>query len=125
MKLRIKGNSIRIRLSQKEVQEIEDGRTVSEQTSFSVLENFTYSLVPWEMNLIEAKFENESLTVFIPKEKVEGWLQSSEVGFETEQQNGTAKPLRILIEKDFACLAPRVDEDESGNFPNPELGAKC
>jgi hypothetical protein len=27
--------------------------------------------------------------------------------------------LRIVIEKDFACLTVREGEDESDNFPNP------
>jgi hypothetical protein len=30
--------------------------------------------------------------------------------------------LRILVEKDFACLAPREGEDESDMFPNPLSG---
>jgi len=28
--------------------------------------------------------------------------------------------LRIIVEKDFACLAPRSDEDESDNFAHPK-----
>jgi hypothetical protein len=27
--------------------------------------------------------------------------------------------LRIVVEKDFACLTAREGEDESDNFPNP------
>jgi hypothetical protein len=28
--------------------------------------------------------------------------------------------LKILVEKDFACLAPREGEDESDMFPHPK-----
>jgi hypothetical protein len=31
--------------------------------------------------------------------------------------------LRITLEKDFACLAPREGEDESDNFPHPQAGS--
>ena len=30
--------------------------------------------------------------------------------------------LKILVERDFACLAPREDEDESDMFPHPLEG---
>ncbi|MGH8167708.1 MAG: DUF7009 family protein [Woeseiaceae bacterium] len=34
--------------------------------------------------------------------------------------------LSILVEKDFACLAPREGEDDSDKFPNPLEGkATC
>lgn len=34
---------------------------------------------------------------------------------------GDGSTLRVLIEKDFACLTERVDEDELDNFPNPNV----
>ncbi len=30
--------------------------------------------------------------------------------------------LSILVEKDFACLAPREDEDETDMYPHPLAG---
>jgi len=30
--------------------------------------------------------------------------------------------LSILVEKDFACLAPREGEDETDMYPNPKAG---
>jgi hypothetical protein len=35
--------------------------------------------------------------------------------------------LGILVEKDFACLAPREGEDESDMYPHPEAkqGESC
>ena len=30
--------------------------------------------------------------------------------------------LKILVEKDFACLAPREGEDETDMYPHPQEG---
>jgi hypothetical protein len=30
-----------------------------------------------------------------------------------------------MVEKDFACLAPREGEDESDNFENPTVDKTC
>ena len=38
---------------------------------------------------------------------------------------GAAGSLRILVEKDFACLQPRAHEDESDLFPNPDASRTC
>jgi hypothetical protein len=35
-------------------------------------------------------------------------------------------PLNILVEKDFACLAPRAGEDERDMYPHPNADeAQC
>ena len=41
-----------------------------------------------------------------------------QVGIEHNQSIGDESALRILVEKDFRCLQPRSDDDESDNFPN-------
>ena len=53
-------------------------------------------------------------------------LRMDQVG-EGEQQHDNGDVLSILVEKDFACLAPREGEDESDMFPHPgaEQGESC
>jgi len=120
MKLRIKDNSIRIRLNQTEVTELSGGAVLRSKTVFSPVSQFQYSLVPWELDVFNAHVEGDELTVNMPIEKIQRWLESDETGFEFAQKNGETVPLTIIVEKDFACLNPR--DNEADNFPNPEEG---
>jgi hypothetical protein len=54
------------------------------------------------------------------------WASSEQVSITGEQQHNNGDKLVILVEKDFACLAPREGEDESDMFPHPQAGeAEC
>ena len=53
----------------------------------------------------------------------ESWINSEQVGIEGAQQLDDSKTLRILVEKDFACLIEREDEDETDTFSNPRAAA--
>ena len=126
MKIRIRSNSIRLRLTQKEVDCIAAGQTVRETTHFSLARRMECVLIPWNLSGIEATFDNHIITVSVPALKVSDWAHSDDEGLYGEQANGTDTPLTIAIEKDYACLKPRDEEDESDQFPNPESGStKC
>jgi hypothetical protein len=125
MKIRIKGNSIRLRLSQKEVSALSQGEAIMERTVFSPMDAFEYALESWHLDVAEAKFEKERITVMLPEQAVTKWAGTEEVSLQYTQDNG-ADGLRILVEKDFACLAEREGEDESDNYPHPNTGnLKC
>ncbi len=68
----------------------------------------------------EAFVSNNVLTVRIPRLDVQQWAESEKVSIESEQDLDDGDQLKILVEKDFECLAPRADEDESDMFPNPK-----
>jgi hypothetical protein len=63
--------------------------------------------------------------VRVPEKSARQWANSNEVGLSALQPLSAGDELRILVEKDFACLAPREDEDESDNFENPTVGKTC
>ena len=118
MKLRIHKNSIRLRLSQIEVDEIGSGQSISEQLEMgeNAEDNFTYSLTPVPKNPgITAKFSRGKLSITFPITTAEEWANSDLVSLIHKSENG----ITVLIEKDFQCLHKRSDEDESQNFPNP------
>ncbi len=109
-----------------EVDAIASGKSVHEFTQFSLIRKFEYTLIPWHLQVIESEFENHTLTVSVPADMIAKWASSEEEGIYGEQANGTDTPLKIAIEKDFACLKPREGEDESDHFPHPESGtSKC
>lgn len=115
MKIRISGNSIRLRLTQTEVvQFVITGKVNSTcQIGNNLL---TYSIIQEETDFIFAQMSGQSITICVPLELAKHWDTDDRVGFDTIDKNG----LYILIEKDFQCLKPRSHEDESDNFPNPQ-----
>ena len=124
MKLRIKGASLRLRLTQGEVRALAEAGRVEEQVPFGGGVSFTYRLRgDAAATLISASFGGGVLEVRVPAAQAREWCASQEVTLAGTQE-AAAQVLRISVEKDFACLAPRTDEDESDNFPHPEIGAK-
>ena len=121
MKLRIKGSSIRLRLTQTEVKEIAEGRACVEELCFAPGKSLKYSLVGTTEAAENVEYSGTSLCVQIPQKDLVRWASSEEVGIEFFQENGESDQLKILVEKDFACLKPREGEDDSDAFPNPNL----
>jgi hypothetical protein len=122
MKLRIRGPSLRLRLTQGEVRALAEAGQVEEQVPFGGGVNLTYRLRrDRAATQISASFTGTVLEVRIPDAVARDWCAGNEVTLAATQE---AAPLRITVEKDFACLAPRTDEDEADNFPHPQTGAK-
>ena len=120
MKIRILGNSIRLRLTQSEVKNLAEKGKVEEQTQFGQAPDsvLIYSLEKKEADKISTSFSNNHIQVFLPKKMADEWALSDAVGLEHHMPTGNGKSFYILVEKDFKCLTDR-DEDESDHFPNP------
>ncbi|HUP55871.1 MAG TPA: hypothetical protein VM598_00350 [Bdellovibrionota bacterium] len=128
MKLRIRGNSLRLRLSRSEVAQVGRGQAVRESTAFSPVSRLEYVLETTEGTELGARFEGGLVRIGVPGSMAREWAASSAVSLKSEQPIGGSENLRILIEKDFTCLKPREheSEDESDLFPNPnEVHGTC
>lgn len=112
MKLRIKGNSIRYRLSKSDVDRFINTGVVTEETDFGS-NTLRYELCTTEAESMCATFENNRITIFLPEKLANVWSDPEKVGF-----NGTYEKLSLLIEKDFQCIDNSL-EDQSDNYPNP------
>ncbi|MBT8077426.1 MAG: hypothetical protein KJO31_02570 [Gammaproteobacteria bacterium] len=125
MKLRIRDNSIRLRLTRSEVDTVNDDGLVSATVPFAGGVRFDYVLEssPACVKPV-AQFSNNSLTVRLPQKEVRDWATSEAVSIASEQLLDDGGSLNILVEKDFACLAPREGEDESDMYPHPAEGEK-
>lgn len=118
MKLRIKGNSIRIRLSKSEVDYFGATGYLVEKTEFGNSE-LVYALQSKvNSNEISANFEGNTVTVTIPENLKKEWVETDIIGLENKIDIGMGKQLFLLIEKDFVCLDNTL-EDQSDNYPNP------
>jgi hypothetical protein len=125
VKLRIRGDSLRLRLSQAEIARLCEAGEVGDRIRFGD-RSLDYVLVSADIEAPRASFDGDRIEVAVPHTVAQSWARSDRVGIEAEQalEGGT---LRLLIEKDFKCLAPRAGEDDSDAFPNPgtESGAAC
>jgi len=121
LKLRIRDNSIRLRLSKTEVDTVNSDGLVRGQVQFAGSNSFTYVLESSPATVKpEAHFSNNVLTVRVPQLDVKQWAESERVSISSDQDLDEKEHLKILVEKDFACLAAREGEDESDLYPHPD-----
>ncbi len=121
MKLRIRDNSIRLRLMRGEVDTLREKGIVKAHTGFPGGRTFRYSVESSPASVNPAAFFSENeISVRLPETAVLAWATSEQISLQGEQRLDDGNQLRILIEKDFVCLTGRDDEDESDMFPHPE-----
>lgn len=124
MKLRTRGNSVRLRLQQGEVRELVARGKLEEQTSFGLGPKacLTYGVeLSDEATGVHATWLEGRLTVRVPTALGRAWAEGAEVALEAHQPVGDGATLRILLEKDLACVRenPRQGEDDGDAYPNP------
>ncbi|MDH3266138.1 MAG: hypothetical protein OEM25_04150 [Gammaproteobacteria bacterium] len=120
MKLRIRDNSVRVRLSQSEVNSLHRDGVVSARIGFPGAREFQYVVESNPAVVSPGVFlSNCILTVRLPELTVHTWATTKQVTIEGEQPLEDGEIVRVLIEKDFACLAPRDGEDDSDMYPHP------
>ena len=127
MKLRIRDNSIRLRLTQSEVDTVKTVGLVGASVQFSGGARLLYCIESSPACVDPAaRFQGDELSVRLPESLVIQWATTEQVSIAAEQALDDGGFLKILVEKDFACLAPREGEDESDMHPHPEQGlADC
>lgn len=115
MKLRLQGNTVRLRLTRPEVARLRDEGAVEETVEFAGSGALRYRLRRVETALAAAaEFRDETIAVSVSAEAVRKWADSEEVGIYAQMG-----PLKIAIEKDFRCLTVRADEQDPGAYPRP------
>ena len=122
MKLRIKGASLRLRLTQKEVRALAVRGQVEEHVPFAAQAELIYRLKrDAQAAQIQASFARNVIEIRVPQALATQWCASEQVTL-AHSQSVPQGVLQITLEKDFACLAPRAEEDESDHFPHPAAG---
>ena len=123
MKLRVRGNSIRLRLTQTEVARIAAGEPVEERTVFAADARFAYRFeTDATLDAPVARYRDGTMCIAWPKEDAVAWATSERVGLAAS----CAIPdgaLQLAVEKDFACLAPRAGGEDIDTFPHPRAGS--
>jgi hypothetical protein len=118
MKLRIKGNSIRIRLTKTEVSTIATIGYLEEETCFGN-NKLVYALQRTDVgNELTATLGQHKITMLVPSALTKDWPVNNVISFESNMPIADNKTLYLLLEKDFVCL-DHTNEDQSDNYENP------
>jgi hypothetical protein len=112
MKIRIKGNSLRYRLTRTDIDRFATEGYLEELISFGD-KTLVYAIQSYNEDELTADFKENKITLLMPDDMVKDWASTEKVGFENNHA-----PLYLLVEKDFKCL-DNVAEDQSDNYPNP------
>ncbi len=126
MKLRIRGNSIRLRLTRPEVDQLVARGVVEEETRFPDGGVLRYRLVA-DAAAAEpgTVFREGVLTVKLPTAAIERWARETVVGLEHSTPLSSGGELTLLVEKDFECRTPKLGENDEGTYPNPDKHGNC
>ena len=125
MKLRIRGNSIRLRLLRSEVDRLAANGVVSEDIRFGTATDqaLKYSVASSDgVDEVTAQFSDNHIIVMLPESMALKWMTTDDVGIQAAQPISEGCDLSILIEKDFACSGRPEDPDNGDTFQDPSVG---
>lgn len=121
MKIRIKGDSIRFRLTQSEVKTLSKKGTIVDTTNFENSQ-FNYGVTLNEdIDHLKASFSGNTVMLEVPESQGRAWYKNNIITFDHTAINANGNELYLLLEKDFTCLDNTL-ENQSDNYPNPKLG---
>jgi hypothetical protein len=112
MKIRIKGNSLRYRLTKSDMYRLSHEGYLEDKTDFGDRQ-LVYVIQKTNGRELSAFFNDNVICLQVPGKMIDELDSTSRTGFDGKQGN-----LYLLVEKDFTCL-DNVDEDQSDNYPNP------
>lgn len=127
MKLRIKGNSMRLRVTRSEFDSFTTGRRIEETIHFGpqpdAILTYALQIEPAATQMAVTHTPGE-VVVRVPSALARNWVSESLVGLSHGIDLGPAGTLELLVEKDFACL-DQSEADNEDTFPHPSVGAVC
>jgi hypothetical protein len=123
MKLRIKGNSLRLRISQTEMRSLLADGAIADTICFGLAPEarLSYALKHRAADKqICVEYAAQTVSVVLSTRAATAWAQGDEVGIYGSAATANG-PLELIVEKDYACLdgSDPVDRDA---FPHPQAG---
>ncbi len=123
MKLRFRGNTLRLRVNQREVTALADGHSLEEAVAFPNNARFIYLFEPNAEREPMASFADGRIRIQAPLRDVQAWAQGESVGLYFDLPADSTTELRIAIEKDLECVDGSPEEYDPYAFPRS--GQKC
>ncbi|GGN13765.1 hypothetical protein GCM10010967_57440 [Dyadobacter beijingensis] len=112
MKIRIKEQFIRFRLTKTDVRKLAEDGMVIEHSQF-LTRMLIYSIVRTTGHQLSIDFDGKAIIVGMPGQMIDELSTTEIVGF---SENSSL--MKILVEKDFICLEAPL-EDQSDNYDHP------
>jgi hypothetical protein len=100
MKLLIRGNSLRVRVSKTDLAKIAEKGKVEDVVRFSSDQSLRYGVEVRPTGAVTATFAGDAILVTLPKPRLDLWLRPGEVSVEGSQPIGGGKVLQVVLEKD-------------------------
>lgn len=116
MKLRIKGDSLRYRLTQTDLKNFSETGSIEEAVHFGS-RVLIYRLTSTDKERLFVTFLDDVITLYFPWHWIREWVGTERVGYDN-RADPLGKNIYLLVEKDFTCLE-NVAEDQRDQFPNP------
>jgi hypothetical protein len=116
MKLRFRGNSLRLRVNQREVEALASGDVLREAVEFPGNTELSYILKTNGAAEPQALFAQGSIQIAAPRAMISDWASGDEIGLYFTLATET-EPLKIAIEKDLVCIDGPADERDPNAFP--------
>jgi len=126
MKLRVKGNSLRLRVSPSEMARLLQTGRIEETIHFAPQEDakLTYGIEHAATGQeISVRYRPQEVMVVLSTDAAHQWAEGEQVGI-CGAFNVGPDQLALLVEKDFACLDGK-DSDNEDTFANPKSGVVC
>ena len=114
MKIRIKSDSLRYRLTRSDVNKLSKEGYLEDQINFAG-NPLIYAIQLTDGEVLTSSYIDNKITLAMAHVMIKELVETDKVGFANEYGG-----LYLLVEKDFTCL-DNVDEDQSDNYPNPLL----
>ncbi|MCW5964792.1 MAG: hypothetical protein KIT83_12190 [Bryobacterales bacterium] len=115
MKLRIHGNSVRLRLRRSEVERFAKDGLLEESLVIGSGE-LGYKLVRTDAETVGAEFNSGVLHVSVPSLQADAWVSGDEVGIYAQTST-----VEVILEKEFRRTSNKSEFDED-LYPNPRAG---
>ena len=125
MKLRIKGNSMRLRVSPSEMKRLLSAGRIEEVIHFGPEPDakLTYALEQVPSNdVVTVRYRPQEVAVVIATKSARDWAEGEQVGI-YGAINVRDGQLELSVEKDFACLDSKEGNEDT--FANPKSAQAC
>ena len=126
LKLRIKANSLRLRMTPSEMTRLLETGRIHETIHFPSHESacLTYAVEHRpDTPVLTVRYSPNEVVVVLSSAQARRWAETADIGIygETPTHGGT---LQLAVEKDFACL-DKSDAENVDTFPHPHQGTSC
>lgn len=125
MKIRIREQTVRFRLTQEEVERLRDGGQVESTLTFGPIPS---QQLGWRLDVdtgdgttSQLHYDSGQTTLRIARPIAEPWLSDDTAeGFTEEVTMPSGNVVTLTVQRDYACLVPRDPAEDAGAFPHPE-----